>query len=161
MGSERKSVVLRKYPLQICLIPPVTGAYYFIYLEPGLGWYSFLYKFVIVELAFDRKRLQVYDFINWLWHALNDLDDPQYICWKRLFPPLGKHKLLCYPYQISHFKFNSSWRDFLPVSIHPLPDRVNVWEANFACWHAYCRMDRVVICQKFICDVQVTVCHIL
>ena len=68
----------------------IACAHYFIYVELGLWRYSDLDKLVIVKLPFDRSILQVWEFVNRLGHALNDLDYPKYFCWKGLFIPFGK-----------------------------------------------------------------------
>ena len=124
----------------------ITFAHYFIYLKRSFTWYSDFNKFVVVELPFDTTILQVWQFINRLWHACNNVYNFKYFCWKCLLLTFSKsylpHRYSC---KIAHFKLDTSAKNFGPQAIYLLPYRINIRGRHFARRHGYCGMDSVVV----------------
>jgi len=115
----------------------VTCAYYFIYLEIGSGWYSNIYKLIIVKLVFDRSILNVRVFVNRLEHALNNLENPKHFSRKWVFIPFGKYYLFfSYSHKISNFIFNTAVRNFKAPGYSHFATLSKCWK-GWLCWEAY------------------------
>lgn len=92
LTSETFTQVLKvsSYPFHLtrCLIPDLLRLRTILSIWNSVWGYNVLHKIVIVKLAFYRTSLQIWEVVNRLWQALNNIDNPKLFCWKGLFIPL-------------------------------------------------------------------------